>query len=296
VAAVARQAVADGADLLGVAGGDGTQALVAGVAAEHGLPFLVITAGTRNHFALDLGLDREDPVACLSALSDGVELRVDLGVISGHTFVNNVSFGAYAEIVQTPAYRDDKLRTTLDTLPDLLQGQRGTRFSAVADGETIDGPQALLVGSNPYETDDIAGLGRRARLDRGVLGVVAVMVDTARQAVSLLRGKNSTGLRVLTAQSVVVTSSADRIPVGVDGESIWLPTPVRCAVRPGALRVRVPKGRPGVPPPKPTISLPRLLELASFGRPRPAELPAGESSREPDPLNPAEQAPDASRL
>ena len=35
-------AVAGGADLLGVAGGDGTQALVAGIAAEHGLPFLVI--------------------------------------------------------------------------------------------------------------------------------------------------------------------------------------------------------------------------------------------------------------
>ena len=122
VAEVARAAVAGGADLLGVAGGDGTQALVAGIAAEHDLPFLVISAGTRNHFALDLGLDREDPSACLSALRDGVELRVDLGVINGQTFVNNASFGAYAEIVETPAYRDDKRNTTLNTLPDLLQG------------------------------------------------------------------------------------------------------------------------------------------------------------------------------
>src|SRR5271165_2386979 len=65
VAKVARAAVDAGADLLGVAGGDGTQALVAGVAAEHGIPFLVISAGTRNHFALDLGLDREDPSTCL---------------------------------------------------------------------------------------------------------------------------------------------------------------------------------------------------------------------------------------
>ena len=296
VAAVARQAVADGADLLGVAGGDGTQALVAGVASEHGIPFLVITAGTRNHFALDLGLDRENPVACLSALSDGVDLRIDLGVVSGLTFVNNVSFGAYAEIVQTPAYRDDKLRTTLDTLPELLQGHRGTRFSAVAGGETIDGPQALLVGSNPYETEDIAGLGRRPRLDRGMLGVVAVMVASARQAVGLLRGRNSTDLRVLTAQSVVVTSSADRIPVGIDGESAWLPTPVRCTVHPGALRVRVPRNRPGVPPPKPAISLSRLRHLASWRRPRPADLPAGGPSLEPHHMNAAKQAPDASRL
>ena len=108
VAALARDAVARGADLLGVAGGDGTQALVAGIAAEHDLPFLVISAGTRNHFALDLGLDRDDPSTCLDALTDGVELRVDLGMIGGRTFVNNASFGAYAEVVQSPEYRDDK--------------------------------------------------------------------------------------------------------------------------------------------------------------------------------------------
>jgi len=127
VAEVARQAVASGAVLLGVAGSDGTQALVAGIAAEHGLPFVVISAGTRNHFALDLGLDRQDPSACLGALSDGVELRGDLGMINGRTFVHDASFGAYAEIVQNPAYRDDKRNTTLDLLPDMLQRPpRGT--------------------------------------------------------------------------------------------------------------------------------------------------------------------------
>src|SRR5438105_5569371 len=103
VAEVARKAVERGADLLGVAGGDGTQALVAGIAARHGIPFMVITAGTRNHFALDLGLDREKPLACLDALTNAVELHVDLGVIGGRTFVNNASFGAYAEVVQAPA-------------------------------------------------------------------------------------------------------------------------------------------------------------------------------------------------
>jgi Diacylglycerol kinase catalytic domain len=110
VGALARRAVANGADLLGVAGGDGTQALVAGVAAELDVPLLVISAGTRNHFALDLGLDREDPSRCLDALGEGgVEVRVDLGVIAGRPFVNNASFGAYAAMVQSPAYRDDKV-------------------------------------------------------------------------------------------------------------------------------------------------------------------------------------------
>jgi hypothetical protein len=117
VGELARQAVADGADLLGVAGGDGTQALVAGIAAEHDIPLLVISAGTRNHFALDLGLDRDDPSRCLDALRDGVELRVDLGFIGDRPFVNNASFGAYAAVVQSPAYRDDKARTTTELLP-----------------------------------------------------------------------------------------------------------------------------------------------------------------------------------
>jgi diacylglycerol kinase family enzyme len=266
VAEVARAAVDNGADLLGVAGGDGTQALVAGIAAAHGIPFMVISAGTRNHFALDLGLDREDPSTGLAALSDGVELGVDLGVINGHTFVNNASFGAYAEVVETPAYRGDKLNTTLNTLPDLLQGHRGARLSARADGTEIEAPQALLVSNNPYGTGDIAGLGRRARLDRGLLGVVSVTVSSAAQAVGLLRGRNATGLRVLTAKQIEITADTPEIPVGVDGESIMMSSPVTCTVSPGALRVWVPRDRPGVPKPKPQVDWARLRQLASFPR------------------------------
>jgi diacylglycerol kinase family enzyme len=264
VAKVAREAVGNGADLLGVAGGDGTQALVAGVAAEHGIPFVVISAGTRNHFALDLGLDREQPSACLDALRDGVELRVDLGRINGQTFVNNASFGAYAEIVGTPAYRGDKLNTTLNTLPDLLQGHRGARLHARADGTAIEAPQALLVSNNAYGTGDIAGLDRRARLDRGVLGVVAVRVGSAAQAVGLIRGRHATGLRVLTTTRIVITADTPRIPVGIDGESVLMPVPVTCTVSPGALRVWVPRERPGVPAQKPRVDWAALRHLAAI--------------------------------
>src|SRR5580658_5709674 len=259
VAKVAREAVEAGADLLGVAGGDGTQALVAGI------PFVVISAGTRNHFALDLGLDREDPSACLGALSDGVELRVDLGMIDGQTFVNNASFGAYAEVVETPAYRGDKLNTTLNTLPDLLQGHRGARLRARTDGTEIEAPQALLVSNNPYGTGDIAGLGRRARLDRSVLGVVGVTVANARQAAGLLRGRHATGLSVLATEKIEISADVPQIPVGVDGESILMSTPVTCTISPGALRVWVPRNRPGVPAPKPPRDWARLRTLAHFG-------------------------------
>ena len=262
VGELARAAVADGADLLGVAGGDGTQALVAGIAAEHDVPLLVISAGTRNHFALDLGLDREDPSRCLDALGDGVELRIDLGVIGGRPFVNNASFGAYAAIVQSPAYRDDKRRTTTEMLPDLLVGQSGPRLVARADNVTVEGPQAVLVSNNVYGTDDIAGLGRRARLDRGTLGMLAVTVQSAAQAAGLLRGRNSRGLTRLTGREVVIDADAPQIPVGVDGEALVLDTPVRCSVQPAALRVRVPRHRPGVPDPTPVMDWKRLWQMA----------------------------------
>jgi diacylglycerol kinase family enzyme len=264
VAALARRAVAGGADLLGVAGGDGTQALVAGIAAEHGLPFLVISAGTRNHFALDLGLDREDPATCLDALTDGEELRIDLGIIGDRTFVNNASFGAYAEVVRSPAYRDDKRGTTLQLLPDLLSGQAGPHLSARAGGISISEPRALLVSNDPYQMGDIAGLGRRARLDTGTLGIIAVTVDSARQAIALLRRGHGDGLTMLTADEIVIEADTPQIAVGIDGETVMMPAPVRCAIRPGALRVRVPRNRPGVPPPRPAVDWSQLAHLASF--------------------------------
>jgi diacylglycerol kinase family enzyme len=255
VAALARHAVDGGADLLGVAGGDGTQALVAGIAAGRDIPMMVISAGTRNHFALDLGLDRDDPAACLDSLTDGVELRIDLGLIGDRTFVNNASFGAYAQVVQSPAYRDEKAGTALAMLPDLLTGHRGAHLVVRADGQVIlDGPQAVLVSNNPYETGDIAGLGRRARLDQGVLGVVGVKIENAAQAAGLLRSaQRSRSVTMLTAREVIIDADQPQIPVGIDGESVLMPTPVRCTIRPLALRVQVPRGRPGVPAPRPPM-------------------------------------------
>ncbi|MFG2489743.1 diacylglycerol/lipid kinase family protein [Streptomyces caniferus] len=269
VVALARDAVGAGADLLGVAGGDGTQAMVAGVAAEHGIPFMVISAGTRNHFALDLGLDRDAPASCLDALTDGVELRVDLGFVGGRAFVNNASFGTYAAVVQSPAYRNDKVRTILEMLPDLLTHQRGPRLTVRAAGTVIDAPQAVLVSNNPYRMGDPAGLGRREDLDAGVLGVLGITVDNAAQAAGILRGRHGTGLTALTAGEVVVDADEPEIQAGVDGEALTLPTPVHCWIRPRALRVRVPRHRPGVPRAKPAMNWRRLRSLA-LTRERPA--------------------------
>ncbi|MER6122060.1 diacylglycerol kinase family protein [Streptomyces sp. NPDC001795] len=263
VTALARSAVADGADLLGVAGGDGTQALVAAVAAEHGVPFLVISAGTRNHFAMDLGLDRDDPSTCLDALTDGVEIRVDLGFADDRPFVNNASFGAYGAVVQSPGYRNDKVGTALDVLPGLLSRQRGPRLTARADGITLTEPQAVLVSNNPYRTDDPFGLGRRERLNSGKLGVLAVRVDSAIEAAELLLGPEPAGLTMMTAHEVVVDTDEGHLEVGLDGEALKLPAPVRCRVARRALRVRVPRTRPGVPEVQPRLDWRRLRKLAA---------------------------------
>ncbi|MFF8682694.1 diacylglycerol/lipid kinase family protein [Streptomyces sp. NPDC015237] len=260
---LARKAVAEGADLLGVAGGDGTQALVAAVAAEHDLPFLVVSAGTRNHLAMDLGLDRTDPSRCLDALTDGVELRVDLGDVAGRAFVNTVSFGVYAAIVQRPEYRDAKAGTALDALPDLLAGGAGERLDALADDRRVDGQQALLVSNNPYSSADPLDVGRRPRLDGGELGVLGIRVDGAAQAADLaVRGAMSPALTMLTSRRVEVRAGAASIPVAVDGEALTLPTPVVCTLRPRALRVLVPRDRPGAADPVPELDWRRIATLA----------------------------------
>jgi diacylglycerol kinase family enzyme len=266
VAALVRDAVDRGADLLGVAGGDGTQALVAGIAAEHGLPFLVISAGTRNHFALDLGLDRDDPSTCLDALRDGVEVRADLGMIAGRPFVNNASFGAYAEIVQSPEYRDNKEGTILSMLPDLLTTGSGNLSVRVGD-VSVASTQAILISNNPYGSGRISDMGRRNRLDQGVLGVIAGRLDSATRAIGLLRRERGRTLTVLTGPEAIVDADAAEIPVGIDGEAVSVATPVHCTIRPRALRVRLPRDRPGVPAPATRIQWDRLWRLAA-GRSR----------------------------
>jgi diacylglycerol kinase family enzyme len=154
-------------------------------------------------------------------------------------------------------------------LPDLLSGHEGAHLVVRVDGRVIlDGPQAVLVSNNPYETGDLAGLGRRARIDQGVLGVGGVKVENAAEAAGLLRrAQRSRELTALTAREVIIEADEPQIPVGIDGESVLMPTPVRCTIRPLALRVQVPRNRPGVPAPRPQLDWARLRHQAlTFAR------------------------------
>ena len=119
--------------------------------------------------------------------------------------------------------------------------------------------------NNPYNVDDIAGLGRRPRLDGGVLGLITVEVHSSREAAALLQGPRARGLTAIAVPEVVVTAGQARISAGIDGESVLLDTPVQCRVRVAALRVRVPRQRPGAPAARQALTLGRLLRLAGPG-------------------------------
>lgn len=240
LAGLAREAVGDGADCLGAAGGDGTLAAVAAVAARTGVPFVCVPAGTRNHFALDLGLDRNDPVAALGAFVDGLQRRIDLAEVSGRPFLNNVSLGAYGEVVAQEQYRDHKVGTALGSIGDLVGPTADPLPLRFTDGggRSWDSAVVVLVSNNVYDLAPRPGFGTRASLTDGELGVVAVAGERL--------GALLNPVQWSTPEFVV---ESDRpVRVGIDGEPDLLPSPLEFRVRPGALRVRIPRTAPGQSP------------------------------------------------
>ena len=275
---LALDAVQEGTDAIGIAGGDGSQAIVAGVASEHDLPYVCIPAGTRNHLALDLGIDRDDVVGALDAYGEhGLERRVDLATVNGRTFVNNVSLGIYASIVQSDSYRDDKVGTTLRRLPELL-GPDADPFDLHFDGpdggrhETAD---LLMVSNDPYRLDRLFGMGSRPHMDRGELGVVAVRIEGAGALAQFVALESTghadrfSGWRAWSVPEFVVESS-EPVPAGVDGEALRLDAPLRFVSKPRALRVRIAPHHPGRSPAAtwPDSLRAAVVELArtAFGR------------------------------
>jgi hypothetical protein len=259
-----RDAVAAGADALAMAGGDGSQAVVAAIAAEHGLPYACIPAGTRNHFALDLGVDRDDVVGALDALIDGGERLVDLADVNGLVFVNNVSLGVYADAVQKEGYRDAKLRTLLDTLPETLAGgANGDGLHVTGgDGRPRDAPATILVSNNRYRLGRAVGSGTRPRLDEGVLGV----------AVFSAPGAGGPPVEQWTAPSFDVEAGSS-VAAGVDGEAVRLQPPLRFRAHPGVLHARIARAHPGASPSavEPEGAWPALRALGSIAAGHPAE-------------------------
>ncbi|MFN2471355.1 MAG: diacylglycerol kinase family protein [Gaiellaceae bacterium] len=222
-AVVAREAEASA---LGMAGGDGSLAAVAEVAIERGLPFVCVPLGTRNHFARDLGLDRDDPVAALAAF-DGEERRVDVGRVGDRLFLNNVALGVYAQLVhRREAHR--RRRAALASLRALVLLARLRRTQRLeVDGEPVDAP-VVLVASNAYELD-LFNVGERKRLDDGHLHLY------------LAHGWLPRTWEERTGERFTVDAPSGHVRAAVDGEPELLETPLRFELQPRTLRVLVPR-------------------------------------------------------
>ena len=240
LAALARKAAADGADALGIAGGDGSLAVVAAVAARLDIPFVCVPAGTRNHFALDVGIDRHDAPGALSAFTEAVERRIDMAAVNGRLFLNNVSLGIYGDAVRQPAYRDAKLRTILETAQAVLgPSSQEPALHLVDDaGREHDQLAVVLISNNPYALDHAAARGTRPAMDTGNLGIIVVDAPGHRPP-PLERAWRSPEMEV---------SAPAPVHAGIDGEAADLSPPLRFAIRPGALRVRISARHPGISP------------------------------------------------
>ncbi len=223
-----------------MAGGDGSLAVVAAAARAHALPFVCIPAGTRNHFALDVGVDRSDLFGSLDAFTDGVECRIDVAEVNGRMFLNNVSLGIYGDAVQEPGYRDAKLRTLLETAHAVLGPSRATSQLHLLDdlGRPHDQPAVVLVSNNPYSLNRPLVTDSRPTLTSGQLGIL--VLDPPGDP------RRAPG-RAWTATSVEI-NAPERLHAGIDGEAVDLDPPLELVVRPAALRVRISSRHPGVSP------------------------------------------------
>jgi diacylglycerol kinase family enzyme len=225
LASLVDDAVTRGAGSLGIAGGDGSLAVVAAAALAHGLPFVCIPAGTRNHFALDLGIARDDPVAALDAFTNGVERAVDVAEVNRRLFLNNVSIGVYGAAVNQSGYRDAKARTLFETVLGPSGSARGVELADDRHRLHRD-PAVVLVSNNPYSLEPPRSPGTRPALDGGELGIV--VLDPPGPA------------RAWVASSLEVSASVP-VHAGIDGEAVILGPPLLFTIRPRALRVLVPQ-------------------------------------------------------
>jgi diacylglycerol kinase family enzyme len=223
-----------------MAGGDGSLAIVAAVALSHDLPFVCIPAGTRNHFALDVGVLRHDVAGALEAFSRGVERRIDIAEVNDRVFLNNVSLGIYGEAVQLPAYRSEKLRVLLESARAVLGPDAAAPGIAVTDdaGREHRDPAVVLVSNNAYAPAGTVAAGTRPRLDSGRLGVIVLERPATRPA----RPDHAWTSPALQVDAPTTVDAA------LDGEAIRLNPPLRFAIRPLALRVRIAARHPGGSP------------------------------------------------
>jgi len=217
----------------------------------------LLNDGRCNHFALDLGVDRHDLVGSLDAFTHGIERRIDVAEVDGRMFLNNVSLGVYGDAVRRPAHRDAKARTLFQTAEEAQSSTTEAPALRLVDelGYEHRRPAVVLVSNNPYALDRPPALGTRPRLDSGQLGVV--VLDPP--AVGRPPG------RAWTTPDLAVYAPAS-VHAGIDGEAVELSPPMRFAIQPAALRVRISSRHPGRSPSARLGFAPHPFDRATLAR------------------------------
>ncbi len=251
-ASMARAAVAAGAHVVAVAGGDGTVRVVCGEMAGTGIPVGVIPAGTGNLLARNLGISLLRDQAIETVLW-GHDRAIDVVRVSGDSlestrFVVMAGLGLDAAIM---AGAPDALKARIGWPAYVVAGARHLRFPAVRVDIAIDGGQpvrrrarTVLIGNVGFLQAGIPLLPD-ARIDDGVLDVVVIaprrLFDWVPLVLRVMARRRRTDERLdrFTGSSVLLTA-AHSTPRQLDGDTVGAGLRLEADIEPGILLVRVP--------------------------------------------------------
>jgi diacylglycerol kinase family enzyme len=111
-----RRAVAEGCDVVAVAGGDGSLHTAVNALAGTDTTLAIVPTGTLNNFARRLGIP--DVAAARKALHEGQPDDITLAAVGDELFLNTLTFGEYARTVR----RREQLRPYLTKWPAAFLG------------------------------------------------------------------------------------------------------------------------------------------------------------------------------
>jgi YegS/Rv2252/BmrU family lipid kinase len=247
----AGRAAIGNSDIVAAAGGDGTISTVASALVNTSKRLGVIPLGTLNNFSKDLGIPQELPAAVQTIAADHTA-TIDVGNVNGRHFINNSSIGLYPRIVLHREKQQSLGRGKWWAAAwAALRMMRISPFLRVRlkldDEELARKTLFVFIGNNAYEMD-LYNIGRRSRLDSGLLsvyllrgrgrwGVISMVVRTF---LGLLR--QTKNFEELQTDELTIEMRRKKILVATDGEVSLMDAPLRYKNEPGALKVIVPEG------------------------------------------------------
>jgi len=182
-----REELTGRADLIAVAGGDGTVREVFKSMAGRATPVTVIPLGTANNIARSLGIDPgTDPAVLAAGWDDGSLQRYDLGTCyygaDQRTFVESTGGGLFAEVLVRAEEHggpagDDKIELGLRILRDVLRDAPVFEFRVEVDGSDLSRELIGIEVTNVPETGPQVPLDPDVDPGDGLLEVV--MIDPA---------------------------------------------------------------------------------------------------------------------